>query len=359
MAAQVQLWDDSNVIQAAWGQATSRSQLARGAEAAFTERVAKPIGDRLRSGFESIMHTSAIPAEVYSAETAPPIDLHIRKFCQLASHAGIKIDHEPSEVHLHDWALQIERDSIRSLREMDNRSLRARLKREARTGFEGSSIDDLVRYVIQRTFQNLDAEFQKKSPAEQEKIAEQIATVLRDLPVDEQDRIKRSARLPDLTAETLRQTGVLATLGVGVSGLVGLAGFSAYTTLVSAVAGVAGIVGIHLSFSTYIALTSTMAGLANPLIFIPMIAGGGAWMTSKANRSIRGTLYSTFVATSVLAYNADGETNRTISAFRQRISALFSSLNSSTGMHLASLIRHFPGLGNPPISARLASHVSG
>ena len=36
---------------------------------------------------------------------------------------------------------------------------------------------------------------------------QRIAAALRDLPPEEQERICRAARLPDLTAETLRQTG--------------------------------------------------------------------------------------------------------------------------------------------------------
>lgn len=357
VAAQIDLWDRSNVIEAACTQVTSRSQLARDAETKFKEHIAKPLYENIHAGIKSVFGVPSAGAGASIPETSHPLDFHIRKFCRLAAHAWLHVDHEPDEANLHDWGLEIERDAIRCLRETDDRGFWSRIKGEPRSGFEGNSLDDLVRYVLQRTFQNLDAEFQKKSPSEQEEIARRIATALRDLPPEEQERIRRAARLPDLTAETLRQTGMLAALGVGVSGLVGVAGFSAYTTLVSVVAGIAGIVGVHLSFATYMILTSAMAGLTNPFVFIPMIAGGGAWMASKANRSIRGALYPTFVATAVLAYTTSDDRKRDLTAFRNRMATLISAIDSATGMQLISLVQQFPGLGSPRLLARIASHV--
>lgn len=123
------------------------------------------------------------------------------------------------------------------------------------------------------------------------------------------------------------------------------------------VAGITSLIGIHLSFYTYTVLTSMMAGLANPLFFVPVIAGGGAWMASKANRSIRGTLYPTLVAMSVLAHAANEDRERSVAAFRERLAALVTDINSATGARQVSLVRRFPGLGNPPRSARIARHV--
>jgi hypothetical protein len=280
------------------------------------------------------------------------------KFCRLAGHARLSLQNPPDLVQIHDFGLEIERDAVRTLRSIDNRGVRARFRREAKTGFEGSTIDDMVRYVIQRTFQVLDEEFQKKSPAEQEKIAEEIANALHDLPPAEQERVRQAAGLPDLTAETLKQTAVLASLGFGVSGLVGFAGFSAYTTLTSLVFSVTSFIGITLPFSSYMALTSLVAGIANPFIFIPAIAGGGAWMTSKANRSIRGTLYPILVTNSILASSTENDQDSATSDFESRIGELIYEINNSNGSHLISLIRQFPGLGSPPLSAKLAKHVA-
>ncbi len=358
LKAQVELWDQSNVAQAAWGQVTSRSSFVRQADAAFKEHVGKPIGQKVNQTLQQYLPETFGADQNQAPEKFDRLDYQIMKFCRLAGHAHLPLQLAPDLIQLHDFGLEVERDAVRTLRETDNRGIRARLRREARTGFEGSSIDDLVRYVIQQTFQLLDEEFQKKSSVEQERIAQEIADALRNLPPEEQERVRRAAGLPDLTAETLRQTGMLASLGVGVSGLVGFAGFSAYTTLTSVVAAVVGLVGIHLSFSTYMALTSLMAGLANPMFFIPVVAGGGAWMTSKANRSIRSTLYPILVANSVLAASTEQDQESSIANIEARVASLVQKITYATGSQLISLVRHFPGLGSPPLSAKLAKYVT-
>ncbi len=82
-------------------------------------------------------------------------------------------------------------------------------------------------------------------------------------------------------------------------------------------------------------------------------------MTAKANRSIRGILYPTLVASCVLAYTATEEQSQDIFVFKERMVELLSSIRSSTGTRLVSLIQRFPELGNPPLLARLARHVAG
>ncbi len=217
VAAQVELWDRSNVIQAAWGQAAKRSSLARDTGAAFDTRVVTPTRAAMKAGLNAYLDPSGHASDRALDNKPHPLDFHIRKFCQLAGYARIKITEVPDVVTIHHWGLEIERDAVRCLRETDNRTLRERINGDERKGFEGNSLDDLVRYVVQQTFQNLDAEFRKKSAAEQAVIADRIASALRDLPPEEQERIRNAARLPDLTSETLKQTGALAILGVGFS----------------------------------------------------------------------------------------------------------------------------------------------
>jgi hypothetical protein len=355
VAAQVDLWDRSNVIQAAWEQASTRSETARDAGVAFREVIGKPLLNKLRVGLASKAPPLAASA---LADTRHSLDPYIRKFSMLANHARMRIKDEPDTTRLHDLGLSIEQDAVNTLREADNRSLTERLRGTPRSGFSGNSVDDLVRYIIQQTFKNLDAEFRQKSPDEQAEIAARIAAALRDLPPDEQERIRQAARLPDLTEETLRQAGVLASLGLGVSGLVGIAGFSAYTTLVSVVAGITGLVGIHLSFGVYTALTAGLAGLANPLFFVPAVLGGGAWLTNRANRSIRSMLYPTLVASSVMAHTAAEVPSQDVQELVRRIAELLPVIDSANDIRAAGLLHRFPELGNPPPFARLASHVA-
>lgn len=353
---EVELWDRSNVWQAAWDQA-AKNQTVKNAGMVLRDKVAKPFADEVRDRLRELLPQPDEEADQSGLEH--PLDRHLMKFCRLLDHAGLRINHTPTVVELHDLCLQIERDAVRSLREADDRSLSARLKREPRNGFDGTTTDDLVRHVIQKTFEQLDAEFRKKTPTEQEEIAARIAAALRDLSPEEQERIRKTARLPDLTAETLRQTGMLASLGFGVSGMVGLAGFTAYTTITSLVAAATGLVGLHLGFSTYMFLTWGLAWITNPLVFIPMVIGGGTWMTSRANRGIRGVLYPTLVATSVMANASTEERDLPVADFAKRIGSLAGEISTGSGERLGFLVSRFPGLGRPPIASRLMRHVTG
>ncbi|HEX2939855.1 MAG TPA: hypothetical protein VHO91_02335, partial [Rhodopila sp.] len=267
VAAQVMLWDRSTVWQAGFEQA-AKTKLATAASDYLNKKVVAPVQHVRRTMAELVPDWVRDRHRSQAEPQANPIDGHISKFCRLLRHAGLRLDAGLSAAHLHDLGLQIERDAIQTLAAVDERPLGKRILGAKRQGFIGTNIDDLVRYVISKTFDQLDEEFKNKTPAEQDEIAGRIAAALRDLPPEEQERIRRAARLPDLTAETLRQTGRFAKLGAGLSVTVGLAGFTAYTTLTSVVAAVTGLVGIHLSFFTYQLLVSGLAGLTNPLLLV-------------------------------------------------------------------------------------------
>jgi hypothetical protein len=355
IAAQVELWDRSTILQTAWDQA-SKTTAGKKAETALHDLISRPLVGQLRSKVYDYVPQQLNGVAPQLAED--PLDGHVKKFCRLLHHAGLRLERAPTVVELHDLCLQIERDAVKALASADERSMMARLKREPKRGFEGTTTDDLVRYVIQKTFDQLDADFAKKTPAEQEAIAERIAKALSDLPPEEQERIRTAARLPDLTAETLRQTGTFASLGIGLSTVVGVAGFTAYTTLTSTVATVVAVfTTAHLPFAAYTTMTWGLAGLANPLFFIPVVLGGGTWMARRANRSIRGVLYPTFVATSVMSDLAVDDHELPSAAFASRIGTLIREINTVSGHQLLSLVGDFPALG-PSFSARLVSHVT-
>ena len=360
VAAQAQLWQDSDVVTAAWQQAASRSDLVRNAGAAFARTVVQPVSQRVQEKLSEVLPEHFAGAGMPDTHRPHGLDAHVAKLCLLMRHADLTLDEPPTAASLHDLGLELEREAIRILRETDNRSVVARLRGAKRAGFEGTTIDDVARHVVQQTFQAMDAEFRAKSPAEQAEMAARIATALRDLPPDEQRRIMQAAGLPDLTAATLMRVGGLASLGFGVSSLVSVAGFSAYTTLSSVMATVTGLVGVHLSFHTYMALTSLMAGFANPLIFLPLLAGGGAWMRAKANRSVRGMLFPTLVATSVLADTTGAASpGFGVADIARRLSVLIDEIDGATGARRSHLVRRYPGLGSPSRATRVASHVAG
>ena len=356
--AQVELWDRSTVWQASWDQA-SKAQGVAEAGKLLSERIAKPLVGQIRKDLSNVIRPKSPPQSAVQQSGQHPLDSQIMKFCRLLDHAQLKLQSLPSVIELHDLCLAIERHAIETLRKADDRSMVSRLKGVQKAGgFEGTTTDDLVRFVIQKTFDQLDADFKKKTPEEQEAIAGRIASALRELRPEEQERIKKAARLPDLTAETLRQTGRFAGLGVGLSSMVGVAGFSAYTSLTTVVAVVTGLLGVHLSFGTYTALVSSLAGLSNPLVMVGVVAGGATWMTRKANRSIRAVLYPTFVATSVMSNACREEEDLPAKEFASRIGSLIDQIESADGQHLDRLMTSFPRLGSVSLQARLLSRVT-
>ena len=125
-------------------------------------------------------------------------------------------------------------------------------------------------------------------------------------------------------------------------------------------AAVTGLVGIHLSFGTYMMLTSALAGITNPLVFIPMLAGGTTWMASRANRSIRNVLYPTFRPASVMSFASSDEHERHLDeAFVARLGDLVREIGTGSGLHTASLVARFPALGRPAVVVRVQVMLPG
>jgi purine-cytosine permease-like protein len=79
---------------------------------------------------------------------------------------------------------------------------------------------------------------------------------------------------------------------------------------VEALAAIAGIIGLTLPFAFYTTLTSFMALLANPIIFIPGILGLGAFMTRRANKKIRNALLPTIITQLAVSSLNPGETQK-------------------------------------------------
>jgi hypothetical protein len=358
VTSQTTLWDRSNVWQATWDQA-AKTKVVKRASSFLTERVgdtAKQIGNKISESLPDWVTNQSAPEE-------HPLDPFVRKLCRLADHARVKLDEPLAPALLHDICLRIERDGVNTLKSADNRTILKRIQeRIPMLGappkkFEGESIDDLVRYVISRTFEQLDQTYHTKTPEEQEQIAVQIADALSKLPEEEQERIVKATGLTDLTKETLVATGSIASVGVGLSALVGVAGFASYTTLTSVVAAVTGLVGIHLSFGTYVYLTSYLALGTNPVFFMTALAGGGFFLTKNANHSVRSLLYPTLIATSVMSYVGSEGSEPDLHPLISRIDELKAKISVSDGADAARLVSRFPGLGQPSRLARLMSNV--
>ena len=299
-AARVQVWS--------FDHATVSSEVVR-----RVSRLAGWISEKLPRAGRSIRGVlSGIPEAVPSDPTrhARDDDLilpiqpdHWRgaKLSRILNHFDLRFGSSPSEGELLDLCLQAEGRAVDLLKRMAGAGRTA----EAIPPFDGASVADLSRYVIRRTFEELDASFSIKSQSEQERIAVDIARRLAELPPELRERIRADAGIADLSAAALKRTGAIAAVGGALLGTVGMAGFAAYTTLTSVIATAAGFVGLTLPFAVYVYATSALALLSTPVVLAAATLVGGRFAISRANRQMRDRLVPMMIATAVLASTAD------------------------------------------------------
>jgi len=237
------------------------------------------------------------------------------KLGRILRHFNLRFAAEPSEAELVDLCLEAEARAVALLTsahpirkgEKDADAWlvdgRGEVKRGVHTAdaFSGTSVTDLSRYVLRRMFVELDATFANKPPEEQERIAADLARQLAELPPDVRERVQREAGVSDLSADALKRTGAIATVGGALVGTVGIAGFAAYTTVTSVIATAAGLVGLTLPFGVYVTATSALAFLSNPFVLTAATLLGGHFALSRANRQIRDRFIPIMVATAVMA----------------------------------------------------------
>ena len=78
VAAQLQLWQDSDVVNAAWQQAASRSNLVRNAGAAIAKHVAQPVSQRVHDKLGEML-PGHFGADTLPADSPHALDAHIGK----------------------------------------------------------------------------------------------------------------------------------------------------------------------------------------------------------------------------------------------------------------------------------------
>ncbi len=240
-----------------------------------------------------------------------PPDWPAAKLGRILKHFHLAFVEAPSEAELLDLCLEAETRAVALLTRLaasdrPKNGLLTRFIRSTRPKgkidpFQGGSVLDLSRYVLRRTFEELNDGFERKTPEEQERIAADIAHLLAELPTDLQQRIRRQAGLSDLSAAAVKQTGKIAAIGGALVGTVGITGFAAYTTVTSVIASATGLVGLTLPFAVYIHATAALALLSNPLVLGAATLMGGHFALARANRQIRDQLVPIMVATAVMA----------------------------------------------------------
>lgn len=270
-----------------------------------------------------------------------PDDWRAAKLARMLRHFGLRFAGAPTPAELLDLCLDAEEKAVALLAQLQGPGKAAK----GQAAFEGRNVAQLAQYVMRRLFEDLDASFAQRPPAEQERIAADIARKLAELPDDVRERIRCEAGMSDLSAGALKRTGAIAAVGGAMAGAVGMAGFAAYTTLTSTIAAVAGLFGAHLSFAVYVKATSMLAFAANPLMTGPLALLAGSALVLRANRQMRDRLLPVMVATAVLA-EAEGTPGANASALADSLARAHVAVGGADRKDKAILQATFPCLAS-------------
>ena len=165
------------------------------------------------------------------------------------------------------------------------------LKKQGDKKFEGSELLDLVAFVMREILKSIEDEFESLSEDEQGQIVGKLSEFLASLPKEQQQVFRESLEVDTLTDDVIRQAIIKGSLGVAFSTLVSVAGFAFYTTAVSMLASVAALVGLTLPFAAYIALSSWIAVLSDPITITLVLTATFATGWWKGDQKIQQTLY--------------------------------------------------------------------
>jgi len=198
--------------------------------------------------------------------------------------------------------LKIETSNISTIRELDelcisveNEAIHIQ-KKLSKGEFKGNSIEELIKYTIQKMFDDLSSQFSKKGSDEQDNIVEQIFEILKEMPDEQKEKLQKELNVSELSEQTIRKAIITGSLGIGFAALVEIAGFSAYIFATTTLAVIAGIVGLTIPISVYITLTSFIAFLANPFVVVLLLTGFLSFITKKSNKKIRNAFLPNLVS---------------------------------------------------------------
>jgi len=214
--------------------------------------------------------------------------LRVMLFTRVASHCELQLPIELTADHINDLGDEIENKTIALLQENDD-------------DFEGDTISELAQHVMQGMFADLSARFEDQDDETRQEIVEAILKEIETMPEKQRERLRHALGTDELSQESVRQAIVSGSLGSAFAAVVHVAGFSAYMVAVKALASVMGLIGITLPFAAYTTLTSAMATLANPLFLVPVLLGGGYFLTRRTNKKMRNNLLPVIVTQSIVS----------------------------------------------------------
>jgi hypothetical protein len=201
-------------------------------------------------------------------------DLVLRLVAQLSQSVGARAHQFTSEREFDDAFTDIITCSVLALR-------------KAERTFTGSSLQDVVQFTIESMFGEVGKRFDDLPSDKQTDILTAVRTFIGQLPHDQQVQVRDKLGIDDLSDEVLSKAVVSGTLASVFAGAVSIGGFGFYAGAVSLVSSLAGLVGLTLPFAFYTSLTSAIAVAANPLFFVPAVAGAGFFLYQNQNDSLR------------------------------------------------------------------------
>jgi hypothetical protein len=206
---------------------------------------------------------------------------------RLASHLDMELPIDLTAGYLDEMGSQIEQKTIALLQENDS-------------DFDGKTTAEMAQHVMQNLFGDLAERFENQDEETQQEVVDTIMTEIESMPEAQRERLLKALDANELSRDAVRRAIVTGALGSAFGAVVQAAGFSAYMAAVKALAAVSGLVGIALPFGVYTALTSVIAVLANPLITVPALLGGGWLLTSHTNTKMRNNLLPVVVTQSTV-----------------------------------------------------------
>ncbi|EGL83707.1 hypothetical protein CathTA2_0754 [Caldalkalibacillus thermarum TA2.A1] len=153
--------------------------------------------------------------------------------------------------------------------------------------FTGHSFDHYVRYQLEKMFEVIGQQFRQASEKQREAFARQVSAFIEQMPVEQQEMIRKKLKLEDLSAQTVSRVLMISGNWAALYGLVSSMGFAFYTTASSLLAASAGLFGLTLPFGAYTFMSSIIAVVASPVFLAFMLPALGIYVGIQKKKLIR------------------------------------------------------------------------
>lgn len=232
-------------------------------------------------------------------------EIRIMLLTRIAEHLDRGLPKTVTAGEIDDVGNVIEEQTVELLRENDD-------------DFDGSTTSEMVQHVMQGLFEDLTDRFENQDRETQEQVVNAILEEIESMPEAQRERLQEALDADELSRESIRKAIVSGSLGTAFATVVQVAGFSAYMAAVNALATVAGILGLTIPFAAYTTLTSAVAVAANPWLLVPVLLGGGWYLTNHTNEKMRDNLLPVVVTQCAVQAAVDSFSNEDLSSLIDR-----------------------------------------